>query len=88
MKSRFYPYNLEDIKEYLLYKNYDDLTGINYGTYKNLFKYLYPSLSDYYLRRIVLDLEEENFFKCVMSNRRRFITINTNKKKDISRITF
>ena len=54
-----------------------------------MFEYLYPKLSHYYIRNIILDLVECDFFIVRFHRGRRFFTIKTKgEEEDIGYITF
>lgn len=86
MKTRKYPYDITYIKNYIISKKYTD--AINYTHYKRILKYLYPNLTNYYLRVIMLDLVEEGFLETNSINRRRYFFISKDEKEDIGFMTF
>lgn len=86
MKTRKYPYDITYIKNYIISKKYTD--AINFTHYKKILKYLYPDLTNYYLRVIMLDLVECGFLQTNSINRRRYFYINKEVKEDIGFMTF
>lgn len=89
MKKKNTPYDLQKIKKYLLEKNYQHYKDGTYTHYRKMFEYLYPKLSHYYIRNIILDLVECDFFIVRFHRGRRFFTIKTKgEEEDIGYITF
>jgi len=89
MKIKLFPYDLKHVKKYLIKKNYQHYKDGNYSHYRKMFEYLYPNLSQYYIRNIILDLIECEFFIVRFSRGRRIFSIKTKaQSEDIGFITF
>ena len=90
MKIAKRPYDIEYVKNILIKKNFSDVDCLTYTHYKRMFQYIYPQLTDYYIRKIVLELIEEEFFIIEKQKNRRYFRVkNYNlKKRDIGFITF
>jgi len=89
MKKKIIPYDLEFVKDYFLKKNYQNYYNGSYSVYKKILNYLYPNLSDYYIRNIVEDLILEEFFVVKFHRGRRYFNIKTNgASPEIGYVTF
>lgn len=89
MKKKYIPYNLEDIKKYLIDKNYQDYSDGTYSHYRKMFEFLYPNLTPYYIRNLIMDLIECDFFTVRFYRGRRYFRIKTEAiNRDEGYITF
>ncbi len=89
MKKKIIPYDLKKLKKYLIDKDYQYYTDGTYSHYRKMFEYLYPDLTSYYIRNIITDLIQEEFFIVTFYRGRRFFRIKTKEaSRDIGYITF
>jgi len=89
MKKKIIPYDLEFVKNYFTIKKYHDYLDGSYSVYKKILNYIYPKLSEYYIRNILEELVEKDFFEVKYHRGRRYFNIKTKgQKPDIGFITF
>ena len=90
MKIAKRPYDIDFVKNTLIKKNFFQVDLLTYTHYKRMFQFLYPELSDYYIRKIVDELIDEKFFIIEKIRKRRYFRVkNYNvQKPDIGYITF
>ena len=61
MKTSYFPYDIEHIKNFLSTKNYYQSSFMTFHNYKKIILFLYPKLSRYYVRKAFLELLNDNF---------------------------
>lgn len=89
MKKKKFPYDCEYVKKYLLNKNYQSYTDGTYTHYRKILEFIYPDISHYYIRNLIEDLINEEFFIVRFYRGRRYFRIkNKESKQDIGIITF